>query len=160
MEVYVYVGRGGRQMFLPERDPKEEEEAVFSYKVAESDGALVVTPTEEEPSKDLPPERVFAYGTLTDPEMVVGVLNRLPTIIYPAVLEGYELALEDVGGRYNTIREREGSEVKGALLVGLSDEDIRAIDRYEGYPVLYERERVEVKTSLGSYEAYVYIARE
>ncbi|WP_148689071.1 gamma-glutamylcyclotransferase family protein [Methanopyrus sp. SNP6] len=160
MEVYVYVGRGGRQMFLPERDPKEEEEAVFSYKVTESCGALVVTPTEEEPSKDLPPERVFAYGTLTDPEMVVGVLNRLPMIIYPAVLEGYELALEDVEGRYNTIREREGSKVKGALLAGLSDEDVRAIDRYEGYPVLYERERVEVKTPLGCYEAYVYIARE
>ncbi|WP_456482022.1 gamma-glutamylcyclotransferase family protein [Methanopyrus sp.] len=158
--MYVYVGRGGRQMLMPERDPEEEEEAVLSYRVTESDGAVVVTPVEEEPSKDLPPERVFAYGTLTDPEVVVSVLDRLPTIVYPAVLEGYELALEDVGGRYNTIREREGSEVKGALLVGLSDEDIRAIDRYEGYPVLYEREKVEVRTPLGDYEAYVYTARE
>ncbi len=159
MKVHVYVGRGGRLMILPKEDEEEDERAILRFVIQSSGEAIVVGPEDEVP-KDLPPERVFAYGTLTDPETVASVIGRVPYMVYPAVLKGYELALEDVGNRYNTIREKEGSRVSGVLLVGLSDEEIREIDRYEGYPALYERRRERVETPLGECEAYVYVARE
>ncbi|MEO2241370.1 MAG: gamma-glutamylcyclotransferase family protein [Euryarchaeota archaeon] len=159
MRVHVYVGRGGRLMLLPYEDEEEENRSILRFTVRREGDAIVVGPDDKLP-KDLPPERVFAYGTLTDPETVASVVGRVPYMVYPAVLEGYELALEDVGNRYNTVREKEGSRVSGTLLVGLSEEELREVDRYEGYPVLYERRRERVETPLGEVGAYVYVARE
>ncbi len=156
---YVYLGKGGRWMFLPDRDEEEEREAVIGYRVEEREDHVLVCGLDDEPSEGLPGERVFVYGTLTDPVTVASVLGRVPKILYPAVLRGYCLALESVAGRYNTVVPEEDEVVKGALLLGLGREELSVIDRYEGYPALYDRRVEVVETPLGDVEAYVYVAR-
>lgn len=54
------------------------------------------------------------------------------------------------------IEPRSGFVVEGALWK-VSDEDIRALDRYEGAPQLYDRAIVTVETTVGKVKAFTYV---
>ncbi|MFC4439360.1 MULTISPECIES: gamma-glutamylcyclotransferase family protein [Natrialbaceae] len=72
---------------------------------------------------------VFVYGTLTDPDRVETVLERVPGARYElesgATLEG----LRRVEGEYPTLAP--GGRVEGRLLA-VDERGLEALDRYEG----------------------------
>jgi len=48
-----------------------------------------------------------------------------------------------------------GEKVEGALYL-VSLEDLKALDRYEGYPTLYDRHEITVTTEKGEVATFVY----
>ena len=97
-------------------------------------------------------ELYFAYGSnLNVGQMAV----RCPMaqLVCRAVLEGYELAFRC---GVLTVLPKEGGRVDG-LLWKVNAWDERALDRYEGYPHLYTKERLSVQTSNGPQTVVAYV---
>lgn len=103
---------------------------------------------------------LFAYGTLTDEALVAGLLER-PVRSEPARLLDFEL-LELEGFGYPTVFAAEGEEVEGKLYRGLTPEDLRRLDAYEGVEEgLYRRATARVAVAEGEpREAFVYLVTE
>lgn len=97
--------------------------------------------------------RLFVYGTLRDDELVQRLVGRrLPR--RPAVLEGYCRTLDARVG-YPVVHPLRGSSVDGNLLEGVDESALTILDAYEGKA--YRRIVVQVETSDGRAEAYVYV---
>ena len=97
-------------------------------------------------------ELYFAYGSnLNLGQMAV----RCPQaqLIERTVLEGYELAFRC---GVLTVLPKEDGRVDG-LLWKVNAWDERALDRYEGYPHLYTKERLSVQTSNGLQTIVAYV---
>jgi gamma-glutamylcyclotransferase (GGCT)/AIG2-like uncharacterized protein YtfP len=103
---------------------------------------------------------LFAYGTLTDEALVAGLLER-PVRAEAARLLDFEL-LELEGFGYPTVFAAEGEEVEGKLYRGLTDEDLRRLDAYEGVGEgLYRRTTARAAAGdLEPREAFVYLVTE
>ncbi len=93
----------------------------------------------------------FAYGSNLDAEQMA---TRAPgaRLLGWARLRDWELQFRGVAN----VCERQGSEVLGALW-SLTPNDLRRIDRYEGYPHLYSKRHVIVETEHGNRNAMVYV---
>ena len=94
----------------------------------------------------------FAYGSNLN---LAQMCKRCPesAALSPAVLEGYKLC-ERI---YADIEESAGDCVNGALYE-VSEKDLAALDRYEGYPECYVRKEVMVTDNAGVFrKALVYI---
>ena len=82
-----------------------------------------------------------------------------------AVLKGYRLLFNKRTTRnpeegYANIVKDEDGVVEG-ILYEIADKDIERLDRYEGYPQHYHRQKVKVRLQSGDVvEAVVYIARQ
>lgn len=91
----------------------------------------------------------FAYGSNIHLEQMA---ERCPAaqVVGPAVLDGYELLFRGNrrGTGVATIEPLPGSRVHG-LLWNLTPVCERSLDIYEGYPRLYEKEDVTVRTRDG-----------
>jgi hypothetical protein len=96
----------------------------------------------------------FAYGSNLN---VADLIYRAPDAIRDcgARLGGWRLTFR--GGA--NIEPAEGRTVHGALWF-VSAGDIRALDRYEGYPSFYRRVFVTVETDEGPREAFTYVMGE
>ena len=100
----------------------------------------------------------FAYGSnINLRQMAV----RCPDaqVVEPAVLENYELLFRGNDRDYGvaTIRPKEGCQVHG-LLWKISPECERSLDHYEGYPYLYEKQKIPLTTKSGQQvSAMVYV---
>ena len=97
-------------------------------------------------------ELYFAYGSnLNLGQMAV----RCPQagVVGKAVLEGYELAFRR---GVLTILPKEGSRVNG-LLWRVNAWDELTLDRYEGYPHLYTKELLPVRTDSGPQTVVAYV---
>jgi len=103
---------------------------------------------------------LFAYGTLTDEAFVAGLLER-PVRPEAARLPDFEL-LELEGFGYPTVFAAEGEEVQGVLYRGLTEEDLRRLDAYEGVGEgLYLRLTARVVAGEGEpEEAFFYAVTE
>lgn len=92
----------------------------------------------------------FAYGSNINLHQME---RRCPdaTVVEPVVLEGYELLFRGNGSGYGvaTITPKEGSQVHG-LLWRITPRDELALDFYEGYPQLYEKQPVNVTIQSGA----------
>lgn len=100
----------------------------------------------------------FAYGSNIN---LGQMAHRCPDaqVVGPVRLEGYELLFRGATRGYGvaTIAPKEGSVVHG-LLWNLPPESEQALDMYEGYPHLYDKELVSVRDADGrelSVMAYV-----
>jgi len=94
----------------------------------------------------------FAYGSNLHREQMK---NRCPESVPVAKvkLEGYRLNFNRVAD----IVEDKGAAVCGALY-DVSKKDIKSLNRYEGYPHLYDKLDVEVADDQGkTYRAFVYV---
>ena len=94
----------------------------------------------------------FAYGSNLHVEQMGG---RCPGAegVSPAVLEGWRL----VERGYADIEPAEGACVHGALYL-ITDDDLAALDLYEGYPEFYLRREVTVTDPSGAaHAALVYL---
>lgn len=89
--------------------------------------------------------RVFAYGTLRDPNLLAVVLGHLFLgVRRPAVLHGFRRK-KVPGYDFPVIIPHEGGRIDGVLLEGLSTEDLANLDNYEDVSAgLYERAEGEV----------------
>ncbi len=97
--------------------------------------------------------RLFVYGTLQDDERVQRLVGRrLPR--RPAVLEGYCRTLDARIG-YPVVHPLTGSSVDGSLLEAVDESALAILDAYEGKA--YRRVVVQVETSEGRAEAYMYV---
>ncbi|PTL37088.1 hypothetical protein CLG94_00725 [Candidatus Methylomirabilis limnetica] len=102
----------------------------------------------------------FAYGS----NMERVQLKRLcPTakFVASAVLSDYDLTFSGNspmwGGGIATIREKPGKQVEGVVWE-ISEAERKALDEYEGYPGLYVRKEIQVRTNSGkALAAFAYI---
>ena len=92
----------------------------------------------------------FGYGMNTHPEQMA---KRCPdaTLVGVAYLDNYRLVFRN----HADIEIDTGSSVCGVLWE-VSDKDMIALDRLEGFPRYYLRQRVLVETTTESYVAWVY----
>ncbi|MBA54710.1 MAG: hypothetical protein CMK89_09665 [Pseudomonadales bacterium] len=84
---------------------------------------------------------LFAYGTLQLPEVMERLLGRTVQGT-PAVLEDFRSGLV-ARANFPGIVPQVGETVIGTRLTGFTQDDLRALDRYEGE--LYRRIRVSVR---------------
>lgn len=106
---------------------------------------------------------VFAYGS----NIYAGQMKRrCPSAVKgPAVqLRGWRLTFsgwsESWGGSVATIEPHPKSEVLG-LIWWISEEDLHVLDRYEGHPVVYARQLVQVLNAKGGkLDVQVYVKPE
>jgi len=88
--------------------------------------------------------RLFVYGTLREERVRTSLLGR-PIESFTARLPGFGTGRR----RHFYVVRRDGSEVEGAVLSGLTARDLEILDAYEDVPNLYTRERVEVIDGVG-----------
>ena len=98
----------------------------------------------------------IAYGSnLNLPQMA----QRCPTakLVGTAILEGHELLFR--GGRQGsvaTVEPQEGSSVP-VMVWNLQPDDEAALDRYEGYPSLYDKQMMDIELNGRTISAMVYL---
>jgi gamma-glutamylcyclotransferase (GGCT)/AIG2-like uncharacterized protein YtfP len=103
--------------------------------------------------RDEPGSSLFVYGSLIDPAHRAEIIGREVEGV-PATIKGYERGRR----RHFYLREQEGVETRGFLLVGLSAADFEVLDEYEEVPVLYTREQAEVIDESGAIvRCFVYL---
>jgi gamma-glutamylcyclotransferase (GGCT)/AIG2-like uncharacterized protein YtfP len=85
---------------------------------------------------------LFVYGSLMNPAERAQLLGR-PVNASPAHLRGYTRGRK----RYYYVAKQEDAVTDGAILDGLTADDLATLDRYEEVPALYTRERIEVLTA-------------
>ena len=92
----------------------------------------------------------FAYGSNMNPERM---LKRCPgaIIIGGATLENYQVAER----LYADIDFAEGAKTEG-VIYGISQEHLRKLDRFEGYPSVYRRMWVDIEFQGETYQAVTY----
>jgi gamma-glutamylcyclotransferase (GGCT)/AIG2-like uncharacterized protein YtfP len=98
---------------------------------------------------------LFVYGTLLDDTVVQQVTGRrFPK--HAARLSDYRKFTPDSG--YPYIVADEGGAVDGALLCGLDQDALRALDSYEDEGRLYRRIAVTVTVGAQPRSAFAYVA--
>ena len=104
----------------------------------------------------------FAYGSNMNRARVEA--RGMPYIgIHRGVLENYALRFNKRSVKYpgaasaNVIHSP-GSEVEGVLYALPSNDDVLAMDPYEGYPLRYNRQSLLIDSSTGPVTAWVYAA--
>lgn len=86
---------------------------------------------------------VFVYGTLRDQDTLYRLLRRNPPM-KPARVNDYRRYNDEASGYPMAIHEK-GSYIDGALLTGIGNRDLSALDNYEGvHKGLYKRITVQV----------------
>ena len=93
---------------------------------------------------------VLGYGALTDP---ITMRSRCPSAVYKGTgtLDDYELYID----RCSSIRPTMGSKTMGVVWE-ISDLDMIELDKYEGYPYLYQRKEVDVNIDNRLVKVWVY----
>ena len=101
----------------------------------------------------------FAYGSNINLQQM-GYRCPGAEIFGPAVLEGYDLVFRGGSRRGSgvaTVIPKEGSQGYG-LLWQITSGNEKSLDIYEGYPSLYEKETLTVRTQGGkSFEVMAYV---
>ena len=98
---------------------------------------------------------VFAYGEFEKEPVLRRLLGRMPKVL-PAKLRGRRKFRDDLLGYYNLVVDEDGI-VEGHLLLGITDDELIVLDRFEAE--LYRREAVTVETRTGPHEAWVYTGK-
>lgn len=97
---------------------------------------------------------LFVYGTLTAPDLLRSLTGRVFDR-EPARLHGFR-RFQPVGC-CPYILASEGDSVDGTLLRGLEQDDLRALDLYEGEGDLYFRIDVVAETAQGPRPCATYV---
>lgn len=101
----------------------------------------------------------LAYGSNLHLEQMA---QRCPTarVLGPAKLKGYRLTFRGMNGGAVANIEPDVAGVVPVLLWEIEPLDEKALDRYEGYPVLYRKETVAVTFQGKRIKAMVYVMNE
>jgi gamma-glutamylcyclotransferase (GGCT)/AIG2-like uncharacterized protein YtfP len=97
----------------------------------------------------------FAYGSNMNYEHMRRLCGRHFTILGVATLENFQLGLDLRG--YVNIKAKENSKVFG-VLYELDQSALDILDEFEGYPYVFDRKSVEVKSEDGqNVNSWVYL---
>lgn len=105
--------------------------------------------------------KYFAYGSNMNPQRMrerkIHYTSRIQ-----ASLPGYSLKFNKVASRnpfegYTNIVPEAKGVVEG-VLYEIQEADLKKLDKYEGYPDNYDRQKVKVLTATSQEEAIAYIA--
>ena len=100
---------------------------------------------------------LFFYGTLQYPDLLACILGHMPQTL-PAHLPGY--AVRQVEGHaFPMILPEPGAQAQGILAQGLSEEDLAALDFYEGGFGYVTRE-LDVQIHSGAHSALIFFPEE
>ena len=105
--------------------------------------------------------KYFAYGSNMS---VTRMIKRgvTPLSITPGILDNYVLKFNKKSSKgdwsFANIEESEGDSVEG-IIFGLSEVDIKKLDKFEGAPVHYRREKINVISFDNKIECITYIAQ-
>ena len=102
----------------------------------------------------------FAYGSNMNCERMLGRVGEF-TIVGRGVLKDYYLAFNKiakgkVGEGYANVMNSPGDLVEGVVY---QFDEIRKLDKPEGYPIHYDRQLMTISIDGGFVEAWVYFAR-
>lgn len=97
---------------------------------------------------------LFVYGTLMD-QWNVRVITGCEFPFKKATLKGYHKI--DFRRAFPFIVPREGDSVEGLIIMGLDEESMRRIDKYEDEGNLYFRQKVEVITESKVLPTFTYV---
>jgi len=102
----------------------------------------------------------FAYGSNMNKDRMLERVGYIPESI-PGTLRGWQLvfnkkAMDGTSGYANIVPDPAG-EVQG-VVYRVSEGDIDALDRYEGYPNHYDRTELQLLAGMNEISAVVYIA--
>jgi gamma-glutamylcyclotransferase (GGCT)/AIG2-like uncharacterized protein YtfP len=101
--------------------------------------------------------RLFSYGTLQAPEVILSVIGRRPDG-RPARLPGWAVFRMRDAGYPGIVPGREEDDAPGLIYDGMSDGELLTLDRFEGPQ--YERREMEVGVSGGEMAtAWVYVVK-
>ena len=110
-----------------------------------------------------PDSNYFAYGANLHIAQMKSLCPKSAPVC-PASLENYRLTIAlpaaSPGNQpgWATVTPEAGALVPGALF-RLHDDDLPALDHFEDYPALYDRQEVEIITADGPLQAMLYIMR-
>lgn len=99
----------------------------------------------------------FAYGSNLD---YTRMFNRCPSsdVIGRCELEGFQLAfMENNSHRIVANLIEQGDGIVYGVLYEVSEEDLEALDMYEGHPYVYQRRMVKIACRGNEYNAVTYI---
>jgi len=89
-------------------------------------------------------ERVFVCGSLMDPAFLSGRIGR-PAAMVPATARGHSRGWGEAGGkRFHFLRKDAEGTTQGMALLGLSDEEIRELEKFEQVPETRRRADIEM----------------
>ncbi len=96
----------------------------------------------------------FAYGSNMSLDNMSGRCGAGAKVIGPALLADYELTFDKRG--YANIIPQANQQVWGVAWQ-IDQNCLRALDRYEGYPQMYDRQAVQINFGQQAITAMVYI---
>ena len=100
------------------------------------------------------PDALFCYGTLCFAAIIRAVIGRVPQSI-EATLPGF-VCYQLHGASYPAIIPMPGDTAAGVLYKGISDKELRSLDKYEGRE--YLRKQIEVCDASGQlHNAWGYV---
>ncbi|KAL3699645.1 hypothetical protein R1sor_017667 [Riccia sorocarpa] len=105
---------------------------------------------------------VFVYGSLLAPEVLKAIISRVPPSA-PAVVPNFH-CYRVTGQLYPAVRPRDGDEVTGKVLFGLTQQELTLLDDFEDIdykrqvvkPTLLDKRPDQTDISL-PVQAYMYI---
>ncbi len=103
----------------------------------------------------MPEMPLFAYGTLRDPDVLARVVGHAIAAdrLRQAIAPDHQVVFFP-GRTYPALRRVDGLFAPGTLIDGLSGDDLRALDAFEGEE--YRRQRIEVRVGEALEAATVY----
>jgi hypothetical protein len=102
------------------------------------------------------PDLLFVYGTLRDPDLLSGVLNRPLSAgaMLPAVAPGFK-AVHYPGQVYPALLRMPGAAAEGLVLIDLTPFEHDLLDAFEGEQ--YRRSLIPVMLNAELHEAFAYL---
>ncbi|GHC19774.1 gamma-glutamylcyclotransferase family protein [Aidingimonas halophila] len=103
----------------------------------------------------------FAYGSNMNPDRVqarIGSTKRVLAGVLPDHALSFNKASRIPGIAHANVVHQPGSQVEGALFQLADAAQVELMDPFEGVPHDYQRQRKAILTSLGTIDAWVYIA--
>ena len=101
------------------------------------------------------PRATFVWGKLISPHFIKKLLGHSLPYCH-AQIQGY---VRVPSGDFFALRKRQGGTVQGVVLLGLSDEDVAGLNRFEQIPHVMERRRIPVNMGTMKRTTFFYIKK-
>jgi hypothetical protein len=97
----------------------------------------------------------FVWGKLMDPHFIAKQIGR-PAAFCAAEISGYARVKTP---EFYALRKKAGATTQGVVLLGLTGDEVAALNAFERIPDVMERRRIEVAMGNMKRKVYFYIKR-
>lgn len=102
---------------------------------------------------------VFVCGSLMDPDIVAHVVGRRIAMA-PALAMGYSRGYEEVDGKQMHFMRRDpGAVLPGMALLGLGEQELARLEKFEQCPDVRERVDIELRIGDATVRARTYLQK-